>query len=245
MTSTRTTSRVASVRDAGRSDANHHRALRRCGSQTTTDGYVGRRVLRVEDLRLLTGRGRYIDDLDRDQQLYASFVRSGVAHGRIRSIDVEAATAPRPASSRVFTAEQLPDVRIPVRLIPTETSLGALQPALARDRVRYVGDPVAVVVAEDPYVAEDGAEDVVVDIEPLDAELDPVAAFEGRGDAPARRARLEPDRHPQREEGPQRRRRVQARGGRRLRALPRPPPRRRPARAARPAGRVRAGRPRG
>jgi carbon-monoxide dehydrogenase large subunit len=139
--------------------------------------YVGRALPRVEDLRLLTGQGRYAADFDRDGQLYASIVRSDLGHGRIRAIDAAAATA-REGVVRVFTSVDLPDVRIPIRLFGTDRAARALQPPLARGRVRYVGDPVAVVVARDPYVAEDGASEVLVDVEPLEPVLDPVAAAE-------------------------------------------------------------------
>jgi carbon-monoxide dehydrogenase large subunit len=148
---------------------------------STSSQYVGRPVPRVEDRRLLTGAGTYADDFNREGQLYASIVRSYVAHGRIRDIDTSAATA-RDGVAAVYTGEQLPDVHIPVRLFPTENSERALQPPLARGCVRYVGDPVAVVVAEDPYLAEDAAADVMVDIDPLDPLLDPLAAYAGEGE---------------------------------------------------------------
>ena len=76
----------------------------------------------------------------------------------------------------VYTAEEIPDVRIPVRLFPTEDAERALQPALAQGYVRYVGEPLAVVVAESSYVAEDAAEVIGVEIEPLPAVLDPILA---------------------------------------------------------------------
>lgn len=147
----------------------------------TTKHYVGRPVPRVEDRRLLTGAGCYADDFNREGQLHASIVRSFVAHGRIRAVDVEQAMA-RDGVVAVFTGDQLPDVRVPVRLFPTENAERGLQPPLARERVRYVGDPIAVVVAEDPYLAEDAAADVLVDIDPLDPELDPLEALAGEGD---------------------------------------------------------------
>jgi CO/xanthine dehydrogenase Mo-binding subunit len=143
--------------------------------------YVGRPVPRVEDRRLLTGHGTYADDFNRERQLHASIVRSYAAHGRIRRIDAQTASA-REGVVAVFTAEQLPDARIPVRLFPTENAERALQPPLARDRVRYVGDPVAVVVAEDPYLAEDAAADVVVEVEPVEPLLDPLPALAGAGE---------------------------------------------------------------
>src|SRR5438105_4195718 len=98
-----------------------------------------------------------------------------MSHGLIRSIDVSDALR-LPGVVRVVTAANLPDVRVPIRLFPTENALRALQAPLARDQVRYVGDPLAVVVASDPYAAEDAADAVAIDIEPLAPVLDPIAA---------------------------------------------------------------------
>jgi carbon-monoxide dehydrogenase large subunit len=141
------------------------------------EAYVGRPLPRVEDLRLLTGRGCYGDDFNRPGQLHARFVRSDASHGRLIGVDTRAA-ARVPGVVKVITAADLGDVAIPVRLFPTENANRVLQPALARDRVRYVGEPVAVVVAADPYAAEDAAEEVRVDIEPLAPVLDAIAATE-------------------------------------------------------------------
>ena len=148
----------------------------------TTHAYVGRSIPRVEDLRLLTGGGRYGADFDLPGQLHARVIRSQVAHGRIRAIDTSAAAA-RPGVAAVLTADDLPDVRIPIRLFATENANRVLQPPLARGTVRYVGDPIAIVLASDPYVAEDAAEDVVVDIEPLAVVLDPLEAASENGTA--------------------------------------------------------------
>ena len=134
-----------------------------------------RSIPRVEDPRLLTGAAVYGGDFNRPGQLYARVVRSHVSHGTIRSIDI-AIAAKRPGVVCVITAAEIPDVRIPIRLFATSNAEQVLQPPLARDRVRYVGDPVAVVVAVDPYIAEDAADDVVVEIDVLEAVLDPVAA---------------------------------------------------------------------
>ena len=142
---------------------------------SATRGYVGRPLPRVEDLRLLTGGGRYGADFDLAGQLHARIVRSQVAHGRIRAIDPSAAAA-LPGVAAVFTAADLPDVRVPVRLFPTENAKQVLQPPLAREMVRYVGEPLAIVLAADPYLAEDAAEDVVVEIDPLEVVLDPLEA---------------------------------------------------------------------
>jgi len=143
--------------------------------------YVGRRVPRKEDLRLLTGGSRFGADVDLDGQLHARMVRSDTPHGRIVRVDKRAAEA-IPGVVGVFAAADVPDVRIPIRLFPTDRSQRALQPPLARERVRYVGEPVAVVVAEDPYIAEDAAAEVFVDVDPLDVVLDPLEALSA--DAP-------------------------------------------------------------
>jgi aerobic carbon-monoxide dehydrogenase large subunit len=144
--------------------------------------YVGESVPRVEDGPLLTGDGRFVDDLGRGSQLTARIVRSEVAHGRLLGIDADAARG-RPGVAAVVTAEDIPDIRIPVRMMPSEAAAPVTQPPLARDVVRYVGEPVAVVLAEDPYTAEDAAAEVAVEIE----ELEPL--LEGPGaaapDAPA------------------------------------------------------------
>lgn len=137
--------------------------------------YSGMDMPRVEDRRLLTGSGEFGADLDIDGQLHMSVVRSDVAHGLIRSIDAAAARQ-RDGVVAVFTAEDIPHVHIPVRLLPTPAANGALQPVLARERVRYVGEPLAIALARDAYTAEDGASDVRVEIEPLPAVVDPAAA---------------------------------------------------------------------
>jgi carbon-monoxide dehydrogenase large subunit len=137
----------------------------------TVAPYVGQAIPRIEDQRLLTGTGRFGADFDCPDQLHARIVRSELCHGRIRRIDTSAAMA-RPGVVAVITAADLPDVHVPVRLFPTDLSNEALQPPLVRHVARYVGDPVAVVVATDPYLAEDAAEDVVVEMEALAPVLD-------------------------------------------------------------------------
>ncbi len=134
---------------------------------------VGRRVPRKEDRRLLLGHGRFGADVELPRTVHARVVRSSVAAGRIVEVDVTAAREV-PGVVDVVTAADLPeDLRIPVRLSVQGIDLSRhLQPVLARDVVRYVGEPVAVVVAEDAYAAEDGAELVVVDVEPGEVVLD-------------------------------------------------------------------------
>ena len=149
---------------------------------------IGARLPRAEDPRLLRGLGRFGDDFSAPGQLWARIVRSPAAHGQVRELDVsEAANVPGIAA--VVTAADLPrNPVIPVRLAVAGTDLsGFLQPVLARGTVRYVGEPLAVVVGEDPYACEDAAELVGIEIEArpavLDARQDParVAAELTRG----------------------------------------------------------------
>ncbi|MBN9048059.1 MAG: xanthine dehydrogenase family protein molybdopterin-binding subunit [Rhizobiales bacterium] len=134
---------------------------------------IGQPVPRSEDPTLVRGLGRYTDDLQLPRQVYAAIVRSPHAHGIIRSIDTEAARA-MPGVLAIYTAEDLKDYGplkcglplkgrdgSPIRQVP--------RPALAADRVRWVGDPVACVIAETAWQAKDAAETVSLDIEPLPA----------------------------------------------------------------------------
>jgi aerobic carbon-monoxide dehydrogenase large subunit len=127
---------------------------------------VGSSVGRARDLTLLTGRGRFVADVDRPGQLHARVVRSPIASAALSGVRVDAALALKGVAA-VFTARDVPDVRIPVRIpfAATPNAERVLQPLLARDRVRYVGEPVAVVVAEDPWLAEDAAELVELDLD--------------------------------------------------------------------------------
>ena len=132
-------------------------------------GGIGDSVLRHEDPPLLTGQARYVADVALDRGLAMSVVRSPVAHGIL--IGVETAEARSlPGVEAVFSARDLIESLGRVPLIPPrvsfdETVLPYLQPVLAVDRVRYAGEPVAVVLAEDRYVAEDAAELVFADLD--------------------------------------------------------------------------------
>ena len=129
--------------------------------------WVGQSVTRLEDLPLVTGRGQYVAGISFPHQLHMRVVRSSHAHGRIVSIDTSAARA-APGCVAVWTAadvEWLPP--IPFRPTKIEGLEDYRQHVLARERVRYVGDPVAVVFARDSYQAEDAADLVIVEIEPL------------------------------------------------------------------------------
>ncbi len=134
--------------------------------------YAGTRVARVEDARLLTGRGTYVDDIALPGMLHASFVRSPFARAAIRGIETAAARA-APGVRAVFTAA---DLNVDVKE-QWHTSIGPAspetpRPPLADGEVRFVGDPVALVVAETLSLAEDAAELVDVDYEPLPAVVD-------------------------------------------------------------------------
>ncbi|WP_181796222.1 xanthine dehydrogenase family protein molybdopterin-binding subunit [Streptomyces sp. WELS2] len=134
---------------------------------------IGVSVPRLEDDRLLRGQGRFHDEIVRPGQLWLRVVRSPVAHARIRGIGVEAAAA-HPGVVAVITAADLAGMpRIPVRQpSPGIDFTPYLQPALATGFVQYVGDPVAAVLAEDPYLAEDAADLVTLDLEELPVSLD-------------------------------------------------------------------------
>jgi carbon-monoxide dehydrogenase large subunit/6-hydroxypseudooxynicotine dehydrogenase subunit gamma len=140
---------------------------------------IGTRAARKEDPRLLRGLGRFGDDFSASGQCWARVVRSPVAHGRLRSVGVRQA-AGAPGVVAVVTAADLPPgLLIPVRLPLQGIDLGGfLQPVLAADVVRYVGEPVAVMVADDPYAAEDAAELIDIDIDEEPAVLDAAAAAE-------------------------------------------------------------------
>ena len=134
------------------------------------DAYVGQAVERLEDLRLLTGRGQYVDDLTREGLLHAAILRSSVAHGRIRSIDTMAARALRGVHA-VITAVEIGEhvPTIPLRMEPRPELARFEQPVIAHGKVRYVGEPMVVVVAESAAIAEDAVGLITVDIEALPA----------------------------------------------------------------------------
>lgn len=129
--------------------------------------WIGRSVPRKEDRRLVRGEGRYVGDVPVAGALHATVVRSQVPHARIVRVDVSRARG-LPGVAAAVTAEDLGEVgRIPPLLAPRPALRSAFQPPIPRDRVRYVGEPLAVVVARDRYEAEDAAELVEVDLEPL------------------------------------------------------------------------------
>ncbi len=131
--------------------------------------FVGQSVARVEDGRILTGRGRYMDDIVLPRMLEGAFVRSDMGHARLTSVDVERARA-MPGVVAVITAETLEGVVAPLQSdAELPTYLRPVYHALAGDKVRYVGDPIAFVVAENRYLAEDARDAIEVDYDPLPA----------------------------------------------------------------------------
>jgi carbon-monoxide dehydrogenase large subunit len=145
---------------------------------------IGRSVRRVEDRRLITGAGCYVADVARPGQLWARIIRSTVAHARLSEVHLDEVRA-RPDVVGAFSAADLPEAfaafRIPLRVVPQGEpgfTTDATQPVLATERVRYVGEPVAVVVATDPYAAEDAEEAVWVDFDELEPVLDAERALE-------------------------------------------------------------------
>ena len=140
--------------------------------------YTGSRIPRVEDPRLLRGRGTFVDDIERPGMLHACFVRSPVARGRIVSIDATRARA-LPGVHAVFLAEDLnPGVHEQWHSQLGPASPETPRPPLAEAELRFVGDPIALVVADDRYLAEDACDLVVVDYEALPPVVDYVAACE-------------------------------------------------------------------
>ncbi len=154
--------------------------------------YVGRSLLRREDHRLLRGQGQFIADLVLPRMLHAVLVRSPVAHARIRSVDLSrAAAAPGVALALngAHLLQLLPPVPEGQISLPSKWTsviqhkfLNPQQPLLAHDKVRHVGEAVAVIVAESRDLAEDAAERVTWDLEELPAVVDPEAAL--RPDSP-------------------------------------------------------------
>jgi aerobic carbon-monoxide dehydrogenase large subunit len=132
------------------------------------NSFVGSPVERREDLRFVRGRGQYVDDLSPGGLLHAVILRSSVAHGRIRSIDTAAALKIAGVNAAI-TARDMPGgpPRIPMRLQPLPEFRPFEQSVIADARVRYVGEPIAVVLATSIAVGEDALDHIAVDIEPL------------------------------------------------------------------------------
>src|SRR3984893_7182418 len=145
-----------------------------------TNALVGSTIERIEDFRFLTGRGQYVDDLSFEEMLHAVIVRSSLAHGRIRSIDKSAALA-HPGVHAVITATDMccPVATIPLRREASPKYKAFEQPVIAHDKVRYVGEPVAVILARSQAAAEDALDAMVLDIVALPAVVDSTMAAKG------------------------------------------------------------------
>jgi len=153
------------------------------GGKINSSVAIGEGIKRIEDPRLLVGKGRYVADLSVPGMLEACVARSPYAHARVQSIDASAAHAVRGVIAIFTTADLPPDLPpIPMRLTPAQELTHALQWPLARDIVRYAGEPVAVIVAASRYAAEDAAERLLVEYEALPAVASVQAAL--RQDAP-------------------------------------------------------------
>jgi len=136
-----------------------------------TNKYIGRSVPRIEDRTLLLGQGRFAADISFPDQWVTRVVRSPIAHGQIKSIDCMAALK-LPGVHAVWTSADVAHIPpIPFRLTGLKQLEPYQQPILAKDVVRYVGEPVAVVFADNSYIAEDAAEMIELSIEPLSATM--------------------------------------------------------------------------
>ncbi len=149
--------------------------------------YFGERITRNEDPRLLTGQALFVDDIHLPGMLHVAFLRSIHAHARIRGIDASAARR-HPGVAAVYTASDLGDYWQPGPLLVSPPPVKRLlafnertQAPLAKDKVRYAGEPLAMVIAESRYIAEDALDKIAVDYEPLPAAAD----LEGALDAGA------------------------------------------------------------
>jgi len=142
-----------------------------------TTRYFGERIKRNEDPRLLTGQGLFVDDVNLPNLLHVAFVRSPYAHAKINSIDVSQALQ-RKGVVAIYTANDLGDYWKPGPLLVSPPPVDEIifnektQVPLAKDKVKFAGEPIVMVLAESRYIAEDALADIQVDYEPLDAVVD-------------------------------------------------------------------------
>src|SRR5512138_67713 len=145
--------------------------------------YFGERIKRNEDPRLLTGQGLYVDDVDLPHMLHTAFLRSPYAHAKINRIDVSQALG-REGVIAIYTANDLGDYWKPGPLLVSPPPVKDIvfnektQVPLAKDKVKFAGEPIVMVVAESRYIAEDALADIQVNFEPLDAVVDVQKALE-------------------------------------------------------------------
>ncbi len=140
--------------------------------------YIGKPIKRIEDPRLLTGQALFTDDVHLEGMLHIAFLRSDYAHARIKSIDTTEAKK-HPGVVAVYTAEDFGDYwHVGPQQVPPPIAIPGSKfhakglPPIGKGKVRFSGEPLAVVVAEDRYIAEDACGEIVVDLEPLDAVVD-------------------------------------------------------------------------
>lgn len=149
-----------------------------------TGKYFGQPIKRLEDKFLLTGNAKFIDDIEIPGMLHAAFLRSDFAHARINKIDVTEARK-HPGVVAVYTAEDFGDywkvgpLQVPPPFAIKDAKFNARPlPPIAKDKIRFSGEPLAVVIAESRYIAEDALEDIVVDVEMLPAVCNLEKAYE-------------------------------------------------------------------
>jgi carbon-monoxide dehydrogenase large subunit len=153
------------------------------------NSFIGQPLPRTEDFRFLRGAGTYVGDIVRPGQLHAFVLRSTVAHGRLRGIDKRPALELSGVHAVIAAGDLGPAVpRLPLRLQPLPELVPFHQPMLAEGKLRYVGEPIALIVADSAAIAEDAADLVALDIEPLPAissralaEAAPALLFESHG----------------------------------------------------------------
>ena len=145
--------------------------------------FFGQPIVRNEDPQLLTGQALFVDDVQLPEMLHAAFVRSTYAHARIVSIDVSKALE-REGVVAVYTAADLGDYWKPGPLLVPPPPIDGIvfnqrtQVPLAKEKVRFVGEPLVMVLAESRYIAEDALQDIYVDYDPLSVVADLTTALE-------------------------------------------------------------------
>ena len=143
--------------------------------------YIGSPIERIEDRRFLRGRGTYVGDLSRPGLLRAVILRSAHAHGHFRSVDTAVAPGGPWCSHHDYRGGyRLPGAEGPIRPQPLPSLVPYHQPVIAEGKVRYVGEPIAVVLADSAAIAEDALDAIRVDVEPLPPVVDRHAAAKGK-----------------------------------------------------------------
>ena len=157
-----------------------------------TTKFFGKRIKRNEDPRLLMGQALFVDDVNLPNMLHVAYVRSPYAHARILSVDVSKAKE-REGVVATYTAEDLGDYWATGPLLVSPPPVEGVvfnertQPVLAKDKVRHVGEGIVAIVAESRYIAEDAVGDVIVNYEPLPANVDTVKSSNRKRIASSRR----------------------------------------------------------